>query len=312
MPDLDMIDRNALFGGSASSSPWVRRPIRIWFTDWWIPFDPADNIFTFMLQQRYEVVLDKHYPEILFFSAFSENHRGYRNAFKIFVTGENVRPPMDLCNLALSFDHLHHDRHRRLPLHVIHMFNFFRAGLIPHFLHLAGPRDIPTSDQWLDRRFCCFVYSNPNCEMRNRFFTLLNERKRVDAAGRVLNNTGYLVKLDWWSKIRFLSQYRFCISFENSSHSGYTTEKLSDSLLAGCIPIYWGNPDVFLDYNPEAFVGLRTGESLDALVDRVLELEASVDSCREILMQRRMTEEHFRWYDLAAVRDWIVEGFEAA
>lgn len=46
-------------------------------------------------------------------------------------------------------------------------------------------------------------------------------------------------------KIKTLQEYKFCICFENSScEPGYITEKIFDAFSAGCIPIYYGAPNV--------------------------------------------------------------------
>ncbi|MBU3583786.1 hypothetical protein ICN41_07245 [Polynucleobacter sp. 15G-AUS-farblos] len=47
------------------------------------------------------------------------------------------------------------------------------------------------------------------------------------------------------SKFEVLSKSRFCICYENAKDiPGYITEKLFDALFAGCVPIYWGEPQV--------------------------------------------------------------------
>ena len=45
------------------------------------------------------------------------------------------------------------------------------------------------------------------------------------------------------SKLDFDRSHKFSIVCENTAHSGYTTEKLVEAFAAGCIPIYWGDPD---------------------------------------------------------------------
>jgi hypothetical protein len=45
-------------------------------------------------------------------------------------------------------------------------------------------------------------------------------------------------------KLSTLEQYKFSICFENCIFSGWVTEKILDSMLAGCVPIYWGAPDI--------------------------------------------------------------------
>lgn len=60
----------------------------------------------------------------------------------------------------------------------------------------------------------------------------------------------YKGKVD--SKIETLRQYKFSICYENAQGiPGYITEKIFDSMSSGCIPVYWGAPNI-ADYIPEA------------------------------------------------------------
>jgi hypothetical protein len=53
------------------------------------------------------------------------------------------------------------------------------------------------------------------------------------------------------SKLSTLSNYKFSICFENARDiPGYITEKIFDSMAAGCVPVYWGAPNI-ADYVPE-------------------------------------------------------------
>jgi hypothetical protein len=45
-------------------------------------------------------------------------------------------------------------------------------------------------------------------------------------------------------KISTMSNYRFALCVENIVYPGYITEKIFDCLFAGCIPIYYGAPDI--------------------------------------------------------------------
>lgn len=52
------------------------------------------------------------------------------------------------------------------------------------------------------------------------------------------------------SKAAVLRQAKFCICYENVKNTpGYITEKIFDSFFSGCVPIYWGAPNVG-DYIP--------------------------------------------------------------
>lgn len=60
------------------------------------------------------------------------------------------------------------------------------------------------------------------------------------------------------SKIDTLRHYKFCVAIENSKDRHYVSEKVYDAFVAGCVPIYFGAPNV-LDYVPhaDAIIDLR-------------------------------------------------------
>ena len=64
--------------------------------------------------------------------------------------------------------------------------------------------------------------------------------------------------------------YRFSLCYENvHGEPGYVTEKIFDSLRCGCVPIYWGAPNI-LDYvDAEAFIDRRQFKS-DAELDQYI------------------------------------------
>lgn len=58
-------------------------------------------------------------------------------------------------------------------------------------------------------------------------------------------------------KVETLARYRFAICFENAVFPGYITEKIFDCFYAGCVPVYYGAPDID-DYIPKAcFIDFR-------------------------------------------------------
>lgn len=57
-----------------------------------------------------------------------------------------------------------------------------------------------------------------------------------------------------------LSQYQYCVVIENSSVSGYFSEKLIDCFLVGTIPLqYWGDPDLHLVFDTQGMVEGKPG-----------------------------------------------------
>ena len=136
-----------------------------------------------------------------------------------------------------------------------------------------------------EKKFCCFLSSNPTAQERNAFFDSLSSYKHVDSGGAIKNNIGYRVT----DKIPWLKEYKFSIAFENSQHPGYTTEKLPHALIANTIPIYWGNPQVDKDFNPKAFINCHDYESFDDVIEVVKEIDQN-----NTLYFKYLRESYFR------------------
>ncbi len=67
-------------------------------------------------------------------------------------------------------------------------------------------------------------------------------------------------------KVDFQKYYKFCYAYENvKSIPGYVTEKIFDCFQAGCVPIYWGAPNIE-EYIPKnCFISREDFESQDEL-----------------------------------------------
>lgn len=73
----------------------------------------------------------------------------------------------------------------------------------------------------------------------------------------------YLGKCD--DKLEVLSEYRFCLCFENMDASGYVTEKIVDCFVAGTVPLYWGARDIKKIIPPDCFIDIRDFSSFEDL-----------------------------------------------
>ena len=66
-------------------------------------------------------------------------------------------------------------------------------------------------------------------------------------------------------------RYRFGLCYENMRDApGYVTEKIFDCMRAGCVPIYWGAPNIPDFVDAEAFIDRRTFTSDAELAERLL------------------------------------------
>lgn len=66
-------------------------------------------------------------------------------------------------------------------------------------------------------------------------------------------------------KFEVLKRYKFSICFENSIFGGYITEKILDSIFAGCVPVYWGAPDITSYIPKDVFIDFREFKDYDDL-----------------------------------------------
>jgi hypothetical protein len=93
----------------------------------------------------------------------------------------------------------------------------------------------------------------------------------VDCGGKHLNNIGGAIPpgTNASGKIEHNKQYKFAIAFENKQYPGYVTEKICDAYKSGCIPIYWGTPDIIKDFNPSTFINANDFPDIDALIAHI-------------------------------------------
>jgi len=89
-------------------------------------------------------------------------------------------------------------------------------------------------------------------------------------------------------KREVMNGFKFALCFENCAFPGYVTEKIFDCFLAGCIPVYFGAPDI-ADFVPaHTFVDYRrfgNYADLDQFLRGMSEVEARsyVDVARDFL-----------------------------
>jgi hypothetical protein len=235
------------------------KTIRIAFSDFWPGFDSVDNYFINMLRRRFAVEVTDNSPDILFYSSYGNQYRTSQ-CLRVYYGAENLRPDFTGCDFAITFDHLQDPRHYRLPLYALYLERY------------GGTRYVSrqASDEFADwqrrKKFCSIVVSNPNSKPRINFYNQLSNYVHVDSGGKVFNNIGGPIV----DKMAFLREFRFTIAFENSSHPGYTTEKLLEALLAGCIPIYWGDPLVHKEFNPKRFINVGGNGEYAEVIKRIL------------------------------------------
>jgi hypothetical protein len=232
-----------------------------------IDFPPQSrDFFLTLLSPHYDFTFDDT-PDFLFYSHTGHRHRLY-NCVKIFHTQEKYWPNWKECDYAAVSVLVDDPRSAYLP---IYAFDGRQEKLIRTFI--PDPETVRESKPHFCSLLCAYV--DRTVRRREQFFHALNRIRKVDSAGRALNNTGYRlppgdryqVKVDW------LASYRFNIAFENTRRAGWCTEKLVDPLHVNTIPIYWGDPRVKDFFNSESFICRDDFSSDHELAEYVLHVD---------------------------------------
>jgi len=244
--------------------------LKINFSDFFgSTFNPNKNYFTELLSKRFDVKISEN-PDFLIYSVYSFNFRKYK-CIRILFTGENIRPNFNECDWAFSFDYdSYNGKNYRFPLYAI--YGDVNKLLLPKNIDEIGNSKT---------KFCSFLVSNPDGKERTDFFYKLNKYKKVDSGGSFLNNIGYKVS----DRFDFIKDYKFSLSFENSSYPGYTTEKIFQPMKVNSIPIYWGNPNVQTDFNTRSFVNIHDFKSFDDAIEHIKDIDNDKKLYRQYLEQ---------------------------
>jgi alpha(1,3/1,4) fucosyltransferase len=268
-----------------------KKTFYLMFCDFWPDFNNSYNFFSLLLNsvpKDFNLVCcgenelpDGVTPNAIVYTMFGETHKKYPNVPKIYFTGENSSPvnePSVKLNLGFGHSDMVSDTYLRFPLWILEIdwFNCDKE-------RISNPKPIPLercTNVYYDelkrkKKFCAFIVSNPTNPVRNKAFEWINEYKDVDSAGRLFNTVGNVLFAGPGGgggelrKLEFLKDYKFCISYENSSSPGYVTEKLLHAKAAGCIPIYWGDPKVERDFNTNGFIDARNIHTKEELIAAV-------------------------------------------
>lgn len=245
----------------------MKTKIKIKFTDFYKGFNWNGHCLYKYLVKYFDIELSEN-PDLLIYSCYGKEFLKY-NCPRIFYTAENIRPDFRFSDFAVSFDYNSDPRHLRLPLYKVYFGD----------KTLTKQRNV-NSILKIKKGFCSFVVSNSTeSEERIRFFHLLSKYKKVASGGRYANNVGGPVP----NKRVFIRDYLFNIAFENTSFPGYTTEKIAESWVEGCIPIYWGDPTVTLDINPDCFINIHNFQSFEEAIAYIQEVDNSIDLQKKYL-----------------------------
>ena len=249
---------------------------------------------------QFELVHDPVNPDYLFVGEAVWYSRRKRLEFlsmltskriSIYYAMEAVAPDLNLFDYAVAHDRTLRcgDRVCRCP--VLAFNNLLLDGSFNGLRVLCEHPLIPS----IQKGFCSFLYSNPKAHPRRDWlFHTLSSYKRVDSLGPHLQNTPIRTtrfERNWTEiAIDLKSGYKFDIASENARYSGYTTEKILSSFMARTLPVYWGNPLIADDFNPNAFVNTNDMDE-KALLQTIKSIDEDRALYEKYLSEPPMTSE---------------------
>lgn len=228
------------------------------------------------LSLHYDVRVDTASPEVVFCGEDrSFQYRSYPDALKVWIQHENRHPDYRNYHYVIGYRYRDQDpRWFREPLYT-------RTCRAEQLVKDAGFVERTVREK---TKFCCIVntYANPvRVWRRLKLVDMLDAYQPLDFGGRWRNNVGGPVV----EKLPFYRPYKFAVAIDNGCMSGYTTEKITDAFMMGCIPIFLGNADVVREFNPKSFVNAHECRTLEEVVERVVAIDRSEALYRQMLAE---------------------------
>lgn len=136
-----------------------------------------------------------------------------------------------------------------------------------YFYPQPSPFKNPYAINYADKKMYTLVAGNKFSNMPGELYSERrksieyfdsNLRESFDLYGPGWETCGYqCYKGQVAGKLAALSQYKYCICYENGAVNGYITEKIFDCFFAGCVPVYLGAPNI-AEYIPaNTFIDAR-------------------------------------------------------
>ena len=141
-------------------------------------------------------------------------------------------------------------------------------------IQLMYPSNIKFSEFNQDREmFSCMIASNKSgiqYEERRKVIDWYGDSKLFNLYGNGWTSPSWKGEIPYKKDV--LENAVFCWCYENSQQENYITEKIFDCFTTGCIPIYWGAPNV-TDYIPSnCFIDRRNFDSISSTHDYLLNI----------------------------------------
>lgn len=253
--------------------------------------------------------IDKE-PDFLVYSTSGEEHKKYKNCYKILINTKSAN--LKNYNTNLIIDTTNDVTHLPekvnmvyIPYYVISFYERFRN--VPNSLIKSSEYN---SNQILQskKNFCAFLYYNCDIKYRIKFFHILSQYKKVDPLGKCLNKNkecdrfyfkdGQMSYLDL--AVSKYKPYKFVICFESKNKKGYISEKIVNAMLANAIPIYSGSNEIIKHFNKKAFINSNDFKTFEELSDYIKKLDNDDNLYKKMLQEP--------WFENNKLPNWFSIG----
>jgi len=271
--------------------------MRVKFTDWWKGFEwKLDPTFHDLLFHNFHIQNDDENPNLIIYSVFwkggkcqglpEADNPKYKDAIKVCYCGESM-PEHVIENILAKGHYLIYSKRIDHPRY-LRMSDMERSNFYGCDTSVLYQTNIPTKNS-----FCSFIFASRNPHRENFTLKLSSQYKKVDCLGKRLNNKKSNILSGRYSgpsssglgpsNVEVLKPYKFNICFENKSIRGYTTEKIWWGFLSKTVSLYWGDPDIYQDFNQGSFLCRNDYKSDEEFIEKIKELDNDDDAYLSML-----------------------------
>ena len=115
------------------------------------------------------------------------------------------------------------------------------------------------------------------------------------------------------NKLEVLQNYKFSICYENAAElPGYITEKIFDSLAAGCVPIYWGAPNIAEFIPQTCYINKTDFKTYEELYDYLSSMTEEQYNSRLAAIKQYLSSSQHQLFEPGYIAKIVVERLKNA
>lgn len=260
------------------------KKINLKYVNMWDSFDVNNNPISVLLNKNFNINLVENNPDYIICSTFKNkkdcwfDYLNYK-AIRILISLENFEPDYTFFDYTISTSYANNmDRSIRIPLYVFSLYNTDYKN-IDH-------SNIDMNILKRKNKFCNMVFSHDRDDLkRMKLMEFLSKYKKVDSAGKYLNNLDGNVIIDYSNKGNFMFDYKFSIVLESTDQIGFVTEKITDAYQSYTIPIYCGDSMIDRELNKKSFIDIRDFKDFNELLQYIIYLDNNDNEFLNIIKQ---------------------------